>query len=679
MSTSEYESKDPVESPPGDSETTENPGGTEASGVEDTSAVATDTLVAELPEHLHIEEDDTDEQITEKLRRQGVKLGKGNITPRVFWPAMISVLAIALAGMFLPEATDNVLQGIQGWIVEHLGWYYVLAIAFFIGFSLFICFSKYGKIRLGRDDDRPEFSVLTWFCMLFAAGMGIGLVFYGVGEPLTYATIDPKPGWEGDEADLAKLAMAQTFVHWGLHPWAIYAVIGLAVAYTIHRRGRPVSIRWVFEPLLGDKVKGWAGDVIDVLAIFGTIFGVATSLGLGVQQIGSGLTSIGIVDEADNLLLVILIVVITFVATVSVVSGVGRGMKWLSNINLSMAGILLISVLMLGPTLFLFQNLVESLGAYLANFMDMTFDVAAYTGEEGNTWASSWTLFYWGWWISWAPFVGIFIARISRGRTVREFLTGVMLVPSIVGFIWFAVLGGTGIHRQLYGDGDLVPEDPADFAADMSLFDVLGGLPLGTIFSFLAIILVAIFFITSSDSGSLVIDMLASGGHPNPPTWSRILFSALEGALAIGLLLAGGLQALQAASLATALPFSVILLLMCWATLRNLRADQERREEQVLQDRYRKLSRMLKKDFGVHFGPQVDERIDYRLTRSKGAFDRKPGQVKAEKPKREEHPVRSVWRRAQDGWKPKSDGQPGQPGQSGQTDSGTDQNPDGTA
>ncbi|MGO1907199.1 MAG: BCCT family transporter, partial [Brevibacterium aurantiacum] len=512
-----------------------------------------------LPREVSIAGDDSDEQITAKLRAQGVRMGKGMVAPAVFWPALIAILGVALLAIFLPDGTSKVLTSINDWIVADLGWYYMLVIGGFVIFSVVIGFSKFGKITLGRDGEKPEYGVFSWFAMLFAAGMGIGLVFYGVGEPLTYATSGPKPGWDGSEADISKLAMAQTFIHWGLHPWAIYAVIGLALAYAIHRRGRPVSIRWALEPLLGHRVKGWMGDVIDILAIFGTVFGIATSLGLGVQQISSGLQAIGLVGEVDNTFLVILIVVITFLATLSVISGVGAGIKWLSNINLSMAGLLLIAVLLLGPTLFLFQNLIESLGVYLANFFNMTFDVGAYTGEEGAEWASSWTIFYWGWWISWAPFVGVFIARISRGRTVREFIAGVLLVPTVVGFIWFAALGGTGIYQQLFGEGGLV--DPEEgVVAEKVLFDVLSSLPMGSILSVIAIILVAIFFITSSDSGSLVVDMLASGGHPNPPVWSRVLWAALEGALAIGLLLAGGLGALQAASLATALPFSIILI-----------------------------------------------------------------------------------------------------------------------
>lgn len=576
-----------------------------------------DPIRLHLPNDVSLASADTDDEITEKLKAQGVRLGKGLIAPAVFWPALITIILVALVAILLPKGTNMVLANVNDWIVAYLGWYYMLVVGGFVLFAIVLGFSKFGKITLGRDGEKPEFGVFSWFAMLFAAGMGIGLVFYGVGEPLSYATVDPKPGWSGDEAAIAKLSMAQTFIHWGLHPWAIYAVIGLALAYAIHRRGRPVSIRWALEPLLGHRVRGWMGDVIDILAIFGTVFGIATSLGLGVQQISSGLKEIGLVGDYDNTFLVILIVVITFLATMSVVSGVGAGIKWLSNINLSMAGLLLIAVLLLGPTLFLFQNLIESLGVYLANFFNMTFDVGAYTGDDGTTWASTWTIFYWGWWISWAPFVGVFIARISRGRTVREFIAGVLLVPTVVGFIWFAALGGTGIYQQLFGSGGLVDPDEG-VVAEKALFDVLGSLPLGEILSGVAIILVAIFFITSSDSGSLVVDMLASGGHPNPPMWSRVLWAGLEGVLAIGLLLAGGLGALQAAALATALPFSIILILISISTVRAFQIEAARTREIETGQRYHEVGEHIADDFDEYLGDKVDARIDYRLSRTKG-------------------------------------------------------------
>ncbi|WP_087009050.1 BCCT family transporter [Brevibacterium yomogidense] len=599
-----------------------------------------DVAVTADPAPAPISDTDSDEEITEKLKRQGVRLGKGSIAPAVFWPSLIIVLAFALFAIVFPQAADTALTGTQNWIVGNLGWFYQIVIAVFIVFAIFIAFSRFGNITLGKDGEKPEFGVFSWFAMLFAAGMGIGLVFYSVGEPLTFATSGPKPGWPGTETtaegitsvipgmeiDVAQLAMAQTFVHWGLHPWAAYAVIGLALAYAIHRRGRPVSIRWALEPIFGERVKGWIGDVVDVLAIFGTLFGIATSLGLGVQQISSGMMAMGVVDSASNALLVTLVVIITFLATASVVTGLGAGIRWLSNINLSMAGLLLISVLLLGPTLFLFQNFAQSLGVYFSEVLGMTLDAGAYTGDAGAAWASSWTIFYWGWWMAWAPFVGVFIARISRGRTVRQFIAGVLLVPTTVGFFWFSVIGGAGLYRQLFGAGDLVGEEGV--VPEAALFDMLGGLPLGGILSVIAIILVAIFFITSSDSGSLVVDMLASGGHPNPPTWSRVMFALLEGLLAIGLLMSGGLTALQAGSLITALPFSVILLLMCWATFRSLNADQKRRDELERQARYEWFSEQLAEDFDDTLGYQVDSRIDsridYRLSRTTGAFDRSP-------------------------------------------------------
>jgi choline/glycine/proline betaine transport protein len=577
---------------------------------------------------LRIQDDDDDDKITAKLRSHGMKIGRGMIAPRVFWPALLIILGVALFAVVWPQGASTTFGSIQSWIVENLGWYYMLVVAAMIAGAIYLGFSKFGKIKLGYDDEHPEFGIVSWFCMLFAAGMGIGLVFYGVGEPLTYATVDPKPGWEGDEAAMATKAMAQTFIHWGVHPWAIYAVIGLAIGYAIHRRGRPVSIRWALEPLFGERVKGWVGDVIDVLAIFGTVFGVATSLGLGVQQISTGMSEIGIVDKVDNVLLVILIIVVTLIAMMSVVSGVGAGMKWLSNINLTLAGVLLISMLLLGPTLFLLQNLTESVGAYLADFLGMTFDVGAYQrGEGASQWFANWTIFYWGWWISWSPFVGIFIARISRGRTIRQFVAGVMVVPTLVGMLWFSVLGGSGIFRQLFGKGDLVEDGKV--GVEHSLFTILGDLPWGTVFSVVGILLVAIFFITSSDSGSMVVDMLASGGHPNPPTWSRVLWSLVEGAVAIALLLAGGLNSLQSASLATAVPFTIVLLLMLWSTFRALKVDA-----QVLRraDRMKTMDRITQhvtREWAEHIdeSPQVesyvDQRIDYRISRTRGIFNRR--------------------------------------------------------
>lgn len=519
-----------------------------------------------------ITEEDSNSLAIQKLQHLKVRVKNSGIAPTVFWPALILVGASALFAMLFPEPSEKVLAGGQSWIVENLGWFYALAITFFLGFSIFLAFSKYGRIKLGRDTDKPDFGRLTWFSMLFAAGMGIGLVFYGVGEPVTFAFVDPKPGTNADESAMPGLAMAQTFVHWGFHPWSIYAVVGLAIGLAVHRRGRPVSPRWAFEPLLGSKVTGWQGDVVDVLTIAGTMFGVATSLGLGVRQISQGLIEIGVVEQADLTLMIALIVVITLITTYSVISGVNKGMKYLSNITMSMAAVLTISVAILGPTVFLAKTLVQSLGLYLSDLMSISLDTGAFTGDEGNLWATSWTMFYWGWWISWGPFVGMFIARISRGRTIREFIAGVLLVPTLTCVIWFSVLGGAGIHQQLFGDQPLV-EANGDFSVEKGLFSVLAELPFGLILSVLTILLIIIFFITSADSGSLVVTMLASGGLQNPPKWMRGLYTALIGMLSIGLLIAGGLGTLRAASLIMALPFCVMILFMCWSIMRSLRNE----------------------------------------------------------------------------------------------------------
>jgi choline/glycine/proline betaine transport protein len=549
--------------------------------------------------------------------------GPGGVAPGVFYPAAAIIIVACVIAIAFPDQTGEALSTVQTEIVAAFGWYYVLIVAGFVGFAIWMGVSRFGDITLGKDEDEPEFSLWAWFAMLFAAGMGIGLVFWGAAEPLTFFD-SPKPGVEGSGSQLAQSAMSQTFLHWGLHAWAIYVVVGLALAYAIHRKGRSVSLRWILEPLLGDRVRGRLGDAIDVVAIVGTLFGVATSLGLGVQQISAGLVHLGVVDEAGNTLLVVLIVVITAVAIASVVSGVGKGIKWLSNANLVLAAVFLLAVLALGPTLFLLREWVQSIGVYFRDVLPMTFSTSAFTGDEGQAWQASWTTFYWGWWISWAPFVGVFIARISRGRTIREFVAGVLLVPTLVTFLWFSVLGGSAIHRELFGAGGLV--DPVDgIVSENVLFDLLGDLPIGGVLSVAAVVLVALFFVTSSDSGSLVVDMLASGGDLDPPRWSRVMWAVLEGLVAIALLLAGGLAALQTGAIITALPFSVIMVASCFATYKALRAEhrvllraerRQRREElsRYLQtDMTEHVSEHLSENFDQHFGEQVDERIEVRL------------------------------------------------------------------
>ncbi len=465
--------------------------------------------------------------------------------------------------MTMPTTAEALFASIQSKIIGYFNWYYVLIATGFVVFSLWLGFGKFGEIKLGKDDDEPEFSLGSWFSLLFAAGMGIGLVFYGVSEPLSHFA-SPKPGASGTPAELAQQAQAQTFLHWGVHAWSIYVVIGLALAYAIHRRGRPISIRWTLEPLLGRKVHGGLGNLIDVVALVGTIFGVATSLGLGVLQISAGLESAGLI-QASQFVDLIIIAVVTVMVLFSVLSGVGKGMKWLSNTNLLLAGVFVAFLLIVGPTQFLLRNFVQSVGNYLQNFLAMSFNVSAFTGTEGEIWQGTWTTFYWGWWISWAPFVGIFIARISKGRTVRQFVAGVILVPTVVTMLWFAVLGGTAIYGQLQGTGNLVAPDRS-IDTEGALFAMLDQLPAGAVLTVGAIIMIVIFFVTSADSGALVMGMIATGGEVEPKNWIRIFFTLATSLLAASLLLSGGLEALKTAAIIIALPFSIVLILICWAT-----------------------------------------------------------------------------------------------------------------
>ncbi|WIE73429.1 BCCT family transporter [Curtobacterium sp. MCJR17_020] len=513
----------------------------------------------------------------------------------VFWPAAVLVLGFVAFTLVSPSSAEAMFVGLQDGIVRNFSWYYVLIAAFFVGFSVFVGFSKFGDIKLGKDQDEPEFTTGSWFSLLFAAGMGIGLVFYGVSEPLSHFA-SPRPGVTGTESELAQQALTQTFLHWGLHAWAIYVVLGLALAYAIHRRGRPVSIRWALEPLLGNRVRGGWGNLIDVLALVGTVFGVATSLGLGVIQIGAGLENAGIADSGIVSQIVI-IAAITAVTIVSLVTGVAKGMKILSNFNLLLAAALLLFVLIVGPTQFLLRDFVQSIGSYLQNVVGLSFNVTAQQGAEGEAWQGAWTTFYWGWWMSWAPFVGVFIARISKGRTVRQFVFGVLLVPTVLTFLWFAVLGGAAIHRETDGSGGLVGAD-GSVDVEGSLFTLLGDLPAGTVLVFGAILLIGVFFVTSSDSGALVMAMIASGGDIEPKNWLRVFFAFVSALLAVALLLSGGLDALKTAAITTALPFSVVLLLTCWSTI--IAFTRERRA-------YDKAEReVLLEHVGAYYGLEVE-------------------------------------------------------------------------
>jgi choline/glycine/proline betaine transport protein len=484
-------------------------------------------------------------------------------SPAVFFPA-VAVIAIFLTfGIFAPERTGVAFDAIQGGIVRNFGWLYVGSVAVFLGFAIYLLFSPLGRVRLGPDDSEPDYSYLSWFAMLFSAGMGIGLVFFAVAEPMIHFTAPPFA--EPRSAAAAADAMRLTFFHWGFHAWAIYIAVGLSLAYFSFRKGLPLSIRSSFHPILGARIHGPLGHAIDVFAIFGTLFGVATSLGLGVMQVNAGLDfllGIGITTPIQ----VALIAGITLIATASVVAGLDKGIRRLSNFNMVVAASLLAFVFIAGPTVFILKAWMENMGSYLQSLVATTF----YLDTWGDgVWQGGWTLFYWGWWIAWSPFVGMFIARISRGRTVREFVAGVLLVPAAFGTFWISTFGNTALHREMLGDGGI-----AGLASEEMLFAVFQGLPLSTLTSILGMIVIIAFFVTSSDSGSLVIDMLASGGNPDPPVLQRVFWALLEGAVAAVLLLTGGLAALQTAAIATGLPFAVVLLGMCYALFKALRKER---------------------------------------------------------------------------------------------------------
>lgn len=511
--------------------------------------------------------------------------------PRVFYPAAGLLLAFVVITAIIPEQMGELITAANDTVVQDLGWYYIGLVAAFVFFAIWVAVSPMGSIVLGKDpNDEPEFKLGSWFAMLFAAGMGIGLVFWGVAEPLNHFTVTP-PGADGSTpAAAARSAMDVTFLHWGLHAWAIYVVVGLAIAYSVHRMGNPVSIRWALKPLLGDRIKGFWGDVIDVIAVLGTLFGVATSLGLGVTQIGAGLGYLEVIDEPTTWILVVLIIVITALAVTSVVTGVDKGIKWLSNINMGIATAILVFVLIAGPTVFILSDFFTQIGSYLQNFFNLTFNARPFQ-EEGAAWLGGWTTFYWGWWMSWAPFVGVFIARISKGRTVRQFVTGVLLVPTLVTFLWFSVLGGSALYQEIFGDGGIVGED-GTVVTDTALFQLFDTLPGATILSVLGITLILIFFVTSSDSASFVVDMLSSGGDPNPPKWSRVFWGIVEGAVAAVLLVVGAravaanpeadidpLGALQTMAILLALPFSIVMVLLAISTAKALLQEQKVRQQ----------------------------------------------------------------------------------------------------
>ena len=500
----------------------------------------------------------------------------------VFLISGLSIVIFVFYALALPEQAGNVFSWLFSTVTKSFDWFFLSAANFFVIFCLLLVVLPVGSVRLGGTDATPDYSYVGWFAMLFAAGMGIGLMFYGVSEPMSHFSSSiggvamgengvrtdwaPLGGAEGNEEAATRLAFAATIFHWGLHPWAIYAVVALALALFSYNKGLPLTIRSAFYPILGERVWGWPGHIIDVLAVFATLFGLATSLGFGATQANAGLNELfGI--PVSSTTEVILISAITAVALVSVLRGLDGGVKVLSEINMGLAFLLLVFVLLTGHTIALLTGFVDYLGAYLQYLPALSNPV----GREDVNFMQGWTSFYWAWWISWSPFVGMFIARVSRGRTVREFIVCVLLIPSLVCVLWMSVFGGNAI-QQVLNDGYTAAQD-ADLP--VKLFKMLDVMPLASITSLIGIVLVIVFFVTSSDSGSLVIDTITAGGKVDAPVPQRVFWCVFEGAVAIVLLLsAGGLSSLQSMVISTGLPFTIVLLIMCWAIWRGLTAER---------------------------------------------------------------------------------------------------------
>ncbi|WP_027896524.1 choline BCCT transporter BetT [Zestomonas thermotolerans] len=495
---------------------------------------------------------------------------QSSLNPPVFFGSAILICTTVAYCMLFPTQAQQTFGQVQEWIVNNASWFYVLAVALILISVVFLATSRYGDLKLGPDHSQPEYRNLTWFAMLFCAGMGIGLMFFGVAEPLMHYAAPPVG--EPQSVQAAREAMKLTFFHWGLHAWSIYAIVALILAFFSFRHGLPLTLRSALYPLIGARIHGPIGHAVDIFAILGTVFGVATSLGYGVLQINSGLHHLFGVPVSVPVQ-VALIAGTCALATLSVASGLNRGIRILSELNMGLAVLLLLFVLVLGPTVFLLKTFVQNTGSYLSEIVSKTFNLYAY---EPTDWIGGWTLLYWGWWLSWSPFVGLFIARISRGRTIREFVCGVLFVPAGFTLLWMTVFGDTAIHLVLQeGVGSLLDTVRAD--SSLALFAFLEQLSLSGLMSSLAVLMVVIFFVTSADSGALVVDMLASGGQERTPLWQRLFWSILIGVVAVALLLADGLKALQTATIASALPFAMVLLAATWGLFKALRLDATKR------------------------------------------------------------------------------------------------------
>ena len=501
------------------------------------------------------------------------KLPRSTILLPVFVPAAVIMLLLVIGTAINPEAAGALFSDVLAFTTETFGWFYMLAVALFLMFIIVLAFSSYGSIKLGPDHAEAEYKFLEWFAMLFSAGYGIALLFFGVAEPVMHFASPPLS--QPQTIAAAKEAMQIAYFHWGFHIWAIYGVVGLSLAYFAFRHGLPLSIRSTLYPIIGDRIYGPIGHTVDVFAILGTMFGIATSLGLSVSQINAGLNYLlPNIIPVNTTVQVIAIALVTAAALVSVLAGMDKGVKRLSILNMVLATALMLFVFIVGPTIFILNAFMENTGSYLGNIVERTFSLQAY---ENSDWIGSWTLFIFAWTIAWAPFVGLFIAKISRGRTIREFVLGVMLVPTFFTFFWFAVFGDTALHMIMVDGYTSLIGDVQDNQA-IALFKLLENLPFTEFVSSLTILLIITFFVTSSDSGSLVIDSLAAGGRSDTPWWQRSFWVVTEGAVAAVLLIAGGLTALQTAAIVSALPFAVIILISMFGMWRALRIEGHRNQ-----------------------------------------------------------------------------------------------------
>ena len=488
-----------------------------------------------------------------------------DIHPKVFYPSIVLIIGFIVLSIFGGEPVRLFFSEASQWITQSTGWLFILGVNFFIIFCLWLAFGQFGKVRIGGEGAETEFSLFSWFSMLFSAGMGIGLLYFGVSEPIQHFLKPPMP--QASTADLAIQALDFTFLHYGLHAWSIYCIVGLSLAYFAFNRGLPFSLRSIFYPIIGDKINGIYGNIVDIIAVVATLFGLATSLGFGARQIASGLQFLFGIDSGVNTQISV-ILVITMIATVSVVTGLKKGVRFLSRLNMILALVFLTFVLFLTDTLNVMGIFIESTGMYFQRFIEIGTWSSSFVD---STWQNNWTIFYYAWWVAWAPFVGMFIARISKGRTFKEFVLGVLFVPTLMTFFWISVFGGSGLLLEIETPGIL--STPVLEDASTSLFLFLKAFPLYTFTSIIGIFMVSVFFVTSSDSGSLVIDSITSGGKLDAPVGQRIFWALIEGFVAIALLLGGGLAAMQTASVSTGILFLLILFVICYSLIIDLKKD----------------------------------------------------------------------------------------------------------